>query len=395
MTSSPFAKMPEELLVIIMEHVYAEEPPHEVYGQEGDHHIYEFYHPLRWCRNVSYPNLKHLRLACREYAYLPRLLGVLFEGIKLVASPGHLELHQIDLTKVKPYARRVVFDPEAHSSAITHDLDLDKLRLAWTATLTQLKGVDRFYIKPVEETVYSAILASLKAAGVVVTHLYLKHHTSSKFGRASDGELALLDLSNLETLVFNPQIDVDWEENFGFERPDDRAARRSGDIVAQVLKRCSHSIRSLAIGERSGSYITWPPPSRPFLEPAFTLPNMHDLCFGPLCHLQLGPFAAFLSTSCPALVRLTLNGSTRDHGVWRNVWDAIREHPCRMNVELQDLPCGEEEQFINFSHFTGEESHEERFDEPFDDIQYSLAMYLSRKIEWDDSLELWFDGEDE
>src|SRR4051812_48980433 len=61
-----------------------------------------------------------MRLACKQYAYLPRLNAILFHGIRLIASAAHLELiHTIDLSALKPYVKRIVFKSTKYSWVMT------------------------------------------------------------------------------------------------------------------------------------------------------------------------------------------------------------------------------------------------------------------------------------
>ncbi len=93
-TPSPFETVPEELLVMIQEEVLIKSEPDEGSEQTADA-TSNFFHPSIWYREGGFPMLKNLRMACREYTYLPRLLSDLFKTIRLVSTPPNLRLHQM------------------------------------------------------------------------------------------------------------------------------------------------------------------------------------------------------------------------------------------------------------------------------------------------------------
>ncbi len=111
--------------------------------------------------------------------------------------------------------------------------------------------------------------------------------------------------------------------------------------------------------------------------------------------MVLPAFVDFLRTRCPMLRHLKLRGLYAEPGTWRIVWDAIRHRSSRLTVELADFECHELD-VINMTHLTGEES-QERFEAENGrmDIVYSLATYLSGLGDWDKTLRIWFDGEED
>ncbi|KAL1610843.1 hypothetical protein SLS60_002514 [Paraconiothyrium brasiliense] len=63
-----------------------------------------------------YLTLKNLRVACRQYAYLPMLLDMLFATVHLVASAEHAEtVAKTDLSMLKQYVKSVSFEPTKES----------------------------------------------------------------------------------------------------------------------------------------------------------------------------------------------------------------------------------------------------------------------------------------
>jgi hypothetical protein len=106
--------------------------------------------------------------------------------------------------------------------------------------------------------------------------------------------------------------------------------------------------------------------------------------------LRLSPFAIFLH-QCSALKYLQLDGCHGRDGDWRELWDAIRHHPNRMALELDQLPCVDCTE-VSVSHHTGEASTEEFDDDPWMNIDYSLENYLSGRRHWDRTLRMWFEN---
>jgi hypothetical protein len=110
--------------------------------------------------------------------------------------------------------------------------------------------------------------------------------------------------------------------------------------------------------------------------------RLQQLLIGPDTTLCVPAFAVFLAECCPALQRLQLVLMCADPGEWKVVWDAIAHHPKRMWIELETFLCnapdfsGE----IDFIHFTGMESSQERLEgeDEWMDVKHSLVMYLSR-----------------
>lgn len=142
---SPFERVPEELLVMIQEEVLIKNEPDEGSEQTADA-TSNFFHPSRWYREGGFSMLKNLRMACREYTYLPRLLSDLFKTTRLVSTPPNLRLHQMtDLSVFTTYVRRVVSDPRTYASVIGLEIGTAELQSAWTEILLQLSNVGKSY----------------------------------------------------------------------------------------------------------------------------------------------------------------------------------------------------------------------------------------------------------
>lgn len=75
-----------------------------------------------WRCRRDFPNLKALRLSCWSFSYIPRLLAILFRGVKLIAVPEHLEhLEKADISKLAPSVQRLTFFPAFQSWTLSYD----------------------------------------------------------------------------------------------------------------------------------------------------------------------------------------------------------------------------------------------------------------------------------
>lgn len=192
---SPLERLPEELLCLILDNLLMDKLDERCGRSKStsgsirsvplvhrlqDHIGYCILHPLRLCAGSGVPDLKNLRLACRDYTYLPRVLRALFESVRLAPDVERLKRQQrTDITKFKPYFRRVLFDPEMSRSHDTSSA-LSSVQLAWTKILRQLSGITIFHVGQFDDEYMGTILASLSAAQAQIEHLYLNNHTEGK-----------------------------------------------------------------------------------------------------------------------------------------------------------------------------------------------------------------------
>ncbi|KAF3002695.1 hypothetical protein E8E13_010001 [Curvularia kusanoi] len=204
--------------------------------------------------------------------------------------------------------------------------------------------------KPVADKLFAALLASLISAEASIVQLEIECISDRNFVWADDGSLDNLDLSRLRALRFDP-IDVDDMYHWSEERAS-TAKIRCGLAICALLQKCSSALHKLSVtpdyAGRLG-YFEWPT-TKPK-----ELPSLSALeSFTTGLRLDLPAFAQFLHQS-PALRFLQLNGC---HGAlehWRHLWDAIRDHPNRMMLDFDQLPCNEATEYSG-SHHTGEAS---------------------------------------
>jgi len=383
-----FHSLAEELLVLVLEHSCGEDVSYW-YGAR--------------CYAEDFPDLKNLRLACREYAYLPRLMTALFERVCLVRPLEYLELlRSTGLSWQKQYVRRVVFalDKDHVPSVLNVDAGiyakasreiatrLPRVQALWVDILRQLPKIGSVYIGYMQPQLFEPVLASLGAAGTEIRLLHVDNlrqnrRTEHDFAWTTNGRLDELNLSKLHTLTWTPTAGDSSNESFNVPDP-------SGKAVIELVKRCSNTIQRLSVGDE----FIWVP-----FEPCLSLPKLNHLYIGNLCGLTIASFTGFLRKSCPSLKRLTMNGPRtaydKDIGV-QEVLDVIRDHPGRLHVEFDRFPSTDIE-LVDFSHVVGGGTQYASCKEDKEKhIYYSLAMYLSGTGRWNKSMRYCLDyaGED-
>ncbi|KAH6616851.1 hypothetical protein C7974DRAFT_53419 [Boeremia exigua] len=483
-TSPAFTRLPTELLIQIL---------------EQQHYVADTYE-----RNIiDFATLKSLRLACRQYAYLPALLADIFQHIRIEASPEQVKVAELlDLSSMKPYVKAITMVPSKYTWTMTEGkfqhiiwspraeeifdekfsvndssalgrqeikelglvsfvekhtdgampftkgevatgyerymqharrtremFETKQIDRAWSRLLAELPDVDSFNIglwnfdsstdqnwrkrgcdlqihghgygipgheyeacrqlhAPVGEALFRAAIAALTTARSNVSRLEIECVVDGEFTWADDETLDGLNLSRLQSLVFDP-IGADWREAGNWSREHKAAAgARCGLALVTLLNKCSSSLRELSFfPQRSGNYFDWPP-AAPNWPPV--LPALGSLTTG--TGLDLSGFARFLLQS-PALVYLRLDGSEWRRGEWRELWDAIRNHPNRMTLNFDQLPCSNYGE-CSVYHYTGEASTLDSDEDQWDNVQYCLENYLSGRSPWNRTLTLWFEESD-
>ncbi|XPS72343.1 hypothetical protein M3J09_004508 [Ascochyta lentis] len=462
---------------------------------------------------VDHATLKSLRLACRQYAYLPRLLEKLFHGIRLVASSEQVYLAEtLDLSVIKPYVKSIAMEPSKYSWAMTkdtfqdivlvtplqqfcyamnrkglqtmrtgkdfsnpipigrdqfadlgltgfvqqymdgkmpfssaeigegfehymqharciHDMfETQQVQRAWTRVCMQLPNVQVFRVgrwefdgrgesnwrnlgcdvqphehyygrghdkavcrrlqEPVGEALYSTAIASLAAARAKITQLDIECVVDGNFAWARNGALDGLDLANLEILTFGP-LGAEPREDYGSGSEREAAVHaHCNHAITTLLRKCSTSLQKLVLFPNFSCYdMDWPPSDITVPNEPLAFPALKSFTTG--ISLRLSSFTLFLH-QCPVLEYLQLDGCHGDDGEWRELWDAIRNHPNRMTLKLDQLPCNSYAE-VGVCHHTGEASGTAFSSDPWDNIGYSLENYLSGRRHWDRSLRMWFD----
>lgn len=242
--------------------------------------------------------------------------------------------------------------------------------------------------EPVGEALFRAAIASIIAAQSTVSHLEIECVLDHRFAWAEDGTIDELDLSQLRSLSFDPVGPHRWETGQWTEENRSSAIAQGGFAIATLLHKCSASLVELSfVPEHDSDYLIWPP-SSPNEPPV--LPVLESFTTG--ASLNLSACVQFISRST-ALSHLQLIRCGGGTYPWREVWDAIRDHPNRMMLDFDTLPCNDWAE-CSVLHHTGEASKADYDNEPSQNIQYSLENYLSGRRHWDRTLSMWFEDDD-
>lgn len=96
---------------------------------------------------------------------------------------------------------------------------------------------------PVGEALFATAISSLKRAATPIQELDVSHITSANLGLADNGELDGLNLSELQTLFFRPDV-------YLTPGTDNVASRiQSGFAVTSLVRQCSRSLKRLEVGD--------------------------------------------------------------------------------------------------------------------------------------------------
>lgn len=241
---------------------------------------------------------------------------------------------------------------------------------------------------PVGEALFIAAIASVSASRTSITELEMEYVVDGRFAWADNGALNCLDLSHLQTLSFQP---VAVEERYLGSDARDAIIARYSVATEAILRRCSTTLERLEFCPSvSECPMSWPPRTFPGCPDVPPLPALRSFKTG--LTLRLSAFAHFLHQS-PKLTHLQLDGCHGDEGEWRELWDAIRMHPSRMELELEQLPCVDWTELSVFHH-TGGPSDGKLTGDPCNDIDWSMGNYLSGLRHWDRNCQYWFDNGD-
>jgi hypothetical protein len=447
--------------------------------------------------------LSALRLACRQYAYLPTLNKILFQKLCLTASPESVRRAEaIDSSGIRPFVEEIIFRPTKYSWDMTRDIHREitlidalysfcrekgdgykvkplrelvnstnyvkdpnipfqdgheirkfgfadfaqkymdgkipiseseieaafetymeishKLRgmfesgqvhRAWANVLLQLPNVHAFDIgkwkyeydhehdwrnhkemdclqvqEPVGEAVCGSALASMISAASRIEVLRIKNATNCHHVWADNGTLDALDLSRLHTL----KIDIKCSHNLLHKQLLEGEVRvRFNLAVTALLRKCQPNLRHLRVSSSHWRTLKWPLIDTGESHTVPALPALES--FSTTLEVMLPNFTNLLLQS-PELKHLELESCDGTLSDWREFWDAIRNHPSRMLLHFECLPCDPEAE-MQLNHHTGEASRM-KWDADGNNIRYSLENYLSGRRHWDSELKTWFGNRD-
>jgi hypothetical protein len=242
----------------------------------------------------------------------------------------------------------------------------------------------------VGEALFSAVVASLKAAGSTLTEFRIQHGSNGDFKWADDGQLDGLDLSHLQKLYFCPE-DLGRDIRASPKKDVRKVEMRSARAVMALLRASRETLKDLQLFPDFRDWsCPWPPPHEvnAVEEPdeIIELPALEHL--KTTAPIRLSAFAQFLLRA-RNLKRLELQSNHRRSGEWRELWRAIRHHPSRMQLEIGEMRCNHWTEW-GTSHFTGEKSQSENTpDDTEGNVDYELEMYLSNRGTWGRSCRWW------
>lgn len=249
-------------------------------------------------------------------------------------------------------------------------------------------AVCRSLQEPVGEALFSAMLASLSAAGSSIKKLEINCAVDGNFTWADDGRLAGLDLSQLHELNFSPHGAEIGEAYKWRPGKQQYVEARCGLAVTALLTQSAASLKKLSLSPECPMF--WPPEAAEDPDDVVALPVLEELSTS--AQLRLEAFAEFLRKA-ENLKSLSLACNHGQDGNWRDMWRAIRYHPSRMRLDFDQIPCNDAAE-ISLGHYTGEASKDEWDDDVWMNITHSLENYLSNKGEWNASCRMWFEDED-
>jgi hypothetical protein len=242
--------------------------------------------------------------------------------------------------------------------------------------------------EPVGDVLLSAVLSGLSLASSNVKELEIKCVNSGACTWVDDGSLDGLDLSKLQRLSFEPRI-VGVSNHPLLRGSGDRLEERLGVGITAILRKCAQSLQTLDLMGNAGVWTLFPENHYAVV----SLPSLKR--FTTSAEIHCSSFAFFL---CQArnLEHVELKGCRgRGEGEWREIFQAIRHHRCRMLVVFDQLyfpgVYGIPDRVITIHHDTRENTPREsvlpRVDRGFD---YSMKMYMSNRVQWNRTLEDFF-----
>ena len=319
---------------------------------------------------------------------------------------------------------RVGFEKYRDDALAAKDLLLgDELRAAWTSTLRALPNVhnlrfmsvdyderggshlpvqpgcivrphhhDRSHrdetcrrvAAPVGDALFSAGIACLADANVKVQSLDVACAMTSPFGWDNLPGWEKLNLSQMQTFTFQPQVQSIGEDFNIFGRSEDVIAERAADAVAAVLKKCGNSLEKFRYD--NSCPMQWPG------DQVIRLPRLKHLSLdsGSIRPRHLRTWMSHM----PSLEHFQLDGSSlceHHYYGWRDVFDAIRNHPKGLHVHFDQIIANDGAEISLYYHTDNfqEFLDQQESNDPWADIDRSLSLYLSGKIEYNASLKEW------
>lgn len=208
-----------------------------------------------------------------------------------------------------------------------------------------------------------------------------------------------LDLSGTKILRWNPEIfPSEGHSQIYTDRvcatrhwaSTDAVGRVQAKALNDLLATCSETLQVLQIGIYQHTLMCWPPPD------AIELSNLRELEFGKT--IEAATFSGWIK-KCTRLQRLCF--TTRfcrvdgDNNDWRLILNAIRDHANRIRLVFDDVLIEQHPAsviHINLDHSTADQYTQPAGDGVEGSIARSIALYVSKRGGWDESLSQTFTG---
>lgn len=207
---------------------------------------------------------------------------------------------------------------------------------------------------------------------------------------------AMTDLTNWEEIPGWKEVDLSQLQNFGFQPQfhvneytiHDPVAVCAASAIAAVLKKCGHGLKRFS--KKGHCPVQWPG------NEVVKLPKLEQLAIehGPIHPGNLRNWMAEM----PSLEHFHLHNTYPfddhygdiEYHCWREVFRAIRNHRKPLHVVFRDNLANSCMEF-SLDYYTDEvESYLDELQIPESDFDRDLPLYLSGRIEWNESLEECF-----
>lgn len=240
---------------------------------------------------------------------------------------------------------------------------------------------------PVGEAVFAAAILSMATARIQPSEMIIEcAMTDTLAWEALDG-WEKLDLHKLRYLDFGPKLQTIGESLDYCKGGYDGVGTHAADVLASILQKCNTTIEKLDY-KTSDTPMLWPGSN------IIDLPRLESLSLGSgsIRPQNLSRWLAHMSS----LTYLEFGGTWAEWPLteWKHVYDAIRDHPNRMQVVFEQSVANSGAE-ISLNYFTGDYDYVAKRPEYFDpwvDVDWLLASYLSGKGEFDEGLQEWLDS---
>ena len=241
---------------------------------------------------------------------------------------------------------------------------------------------------PVGDALFAAGIACLTDANVKVQSLDIACAMTGQFEWDTLPGWGELNLSQMQRFTFQPKVQSLGEDLDVLPRNESVVAESAADAVAAVLNKCADTLEEFRYD--NSCPMQWPG------EQVIRLPKLKNLILdsGDIRPRHLKAWMSHMHS----LGHFQLDGSSLcEHSFygWRDVFDAIRDHPKMLRVHFDQIianDCAEITLYYQtdgFQEFLDQQENED----PWADIDRSLPLYLSGKIEYNASLKEWLQDE--